>query len=145
MMTHGWWKDKNGKCSPHSFAEFHKLYVKRTNHQRTNHGILGANVKKGPICVLAPKYNIIATTETDEKGQFIAIPHSETARHSLFRHAPRKGFAGVDILMDPPQYPVATHKAPYFNGATTFMEDYLMNIRDQYYMEGGMRVYNLKK
>ena len=25
------------------------------------------------------------------------------------------------------------------------MEDYLMNTRDQYYMEGGMRVYNLKK
>lgn len=25
------------------------------------------------------------------------------------------------------------------------MEDYLMNTRDQYYMEGGMRVYNLKE
>ena len=26
-----------------------------------------------------------------------------------------------------------------------FMEDYLLNTRDQYYMEGGMRVYNLKE
>ncbi|BDW76690.1 hypothetical protein BFINE_24850 [Bacteroides finegoldii DSM 17565] len=25
------------------------------------------------------------------------------------------------------------------------MEDYLLNTRDQYYMEGGMRVYNLKE
>ena len=28
---------------------------------------------------------------------------------------------------------------------TSFMEDYLLNTRDQYYMEGGMRVYNLKE
>ena len=108
-------------------------------------GFFGANVKKGPICVLAPKYNIIATTETDEKGQFIVNTSFRDSTTFLVQARTKKGFAGVDILMDPPQYPVATHKAPYFNGAATFMEDYLMNTRDQYYMEGGMRVYNLKE
>ena len=34
-------------------------------------GFFGGNVKKGPICILAPKQNIIATTTTDEKGEFI--------------------------------------------------------------------------
>ena len=51
----------------------------------------------------------------------------------------------MDIVIDTPQYPTTSHKSPFHDGTATFMEDYLLNTRDQYYMKGGMRVYNLKE
>lgn len=145
MMTHGWRRHKMENVLRTPSLNFTNYIEKGQTISGRIMGFFGANVKKGPICVLAPKYNIIATTETDEKGQFIVNTSFRDSTTFLVQARTEKGFAGVDILMDPPQYPVATHKAPYFNGATTFMEDYLMNTRDQYYMEGGMRVYNLKE
>ena len=145
MMTHGWRRHKMENVLRTPSLNFTNYIEKGQTISGRIMGFFGANVKKGPIWVLAPKYNIIATTETDEKGQFIVNTSFRDSTTFLVQARTKKGFAGVDILMDPPQYPVATHKAPYFNGATTFMEDYLMNTRDQYYMEGGMRVYNLKE
>ena len=145
MMTHGWRRHKMENVLRTPSLNFTNYIEKGQTISGRIMGFFGANVKKGPICVLAPKYNIIATTETDEKGQFIVNTSFRDSTTFLVQARTKKGFAGVDILMDPPQYPVATHKAPYFNGATTCMEDYLMNTRDQYYMEGGMRVYNLKE
>ena len=145
MMTHGWRRHKMENVLRTPSLNFTNYIEKGQTISGRIMGFFGANVKKGPICVLAPKYNIIATTETDEKGQFIVNTSFRDSTTFLVQARTKKGFAGVDILMDPPQYPVATHKAPYFNGATTFMDDYLMNTRDQYYMEGGMRVYNLKE
>lgn len=145
MMTHGWRRHKMENVLRTPSLNFTNYIEKGQTISGRIMGFFGANVKKGPICVLAPKYNIIATTETDEKGQFIVNTSFRDSTTFLVQARTKKGFAGVDILMDPPQYPVATHKVPYFNGATTFMEDYLMNTRDQYYMEGGMRVYNLKE
>ena len=145
MMTHGWRRHKMENVLRTPSLNFTNYIEKGQTISGRIMGFFGANVKKGPICVLAPKYNIIATTETDEKGQFIVNTSFRDSTTFLVQARTKKGFAGVDILMDPPQYPVATHKAPYFNGATTFMEDYLMNTRDQYYMDGGMRVYNLKE
>ena len=145
MMTHGWRRHKMENVLRTPSLNFTNYIEKGQTISGRIMGFFGANVKKGPICVLAPKYNIIAPTETDEKGQFIVNTSFRDSTTFLVQARTKKGFAGVDILMDPPQYPVATHKAPYFNGATTFMEDYLMNTRDQYYMEGGMRVYNLKE
>lgn len=145
MMTHGWRRHKMENVLRTPSLNFTNYIEKGQTISGRIMGFFGANVKKGPICVLAPKYNIIATTETDEKGQFIVNTSFRDSTTFLVQARTKKGFAGVDILMDPPQYPVATHKAPYFNGATTFMEDYLMNTRDQYYMKGGMRVYNLKE
>lgn len=145
MMTYGWRRHKIENVLRTPSLNFTNYIEKGQTISGRIMGFFGANVKKGPICVLAPKYNIIATTETDEKGQFIVNTSFRDSTTFLVQARTKKGFAGVDILMDPPQYPVATHKAPYFNGAATFMEDYLMNTRDQYYMEGGMRVYNLKE
>ena len=145
MMTHGWRRHKMENVLRTPSLNFTNYIEKGQTISGRIMGFFGANVKKGPICVLAPKYNIIATTEADEKGQFIVNTSFRDSTTFLVQARTKKGFAGVDILMDPPQYPVATHKAPYFNGSTTFMENYLMNTRDQYYMEGGMRVYNLKE
>ena len=132
MLTHGWRR--------------HKIEnVLRTPSMNFTNYIEKGQTISGRICVLAPKYNIVATTETDEKGEFIVNTSFRDSTTFLVQARTKKGFAGVDIEIDTPPYPVPTHKAPYFNGATTFMEDYLLNTRDQYYMEGGMRVYNLKE
>ena len=130
MMTHGWRRHKMENVLRTPSLNFTNYIEKGQTISGRIMGFFGANVK---------------TTETDEKGQFIVNTSFRDSTTFLVQARTKKGFAGVDILMDPPQYPVATHKAPYFNGATTFMEDYLMNTRDQYYMEGGMRVYNLKE
>ena len=145
MLTHGWRRHKIENVLRTPSMNFTNYIEKGQTISERIRGFFGGNVKKGPICVLAPKYNIVATTETDEKGEFIVNTSFRDSTTFLVQARTKKGFAGVDIEIDTPPYPVPTHKAPYFNGATTFMEDYLLNTRDQYYMEGGMRVYNLKE
>lgn len=145
MMTHGWRRHhlKNVLRTPSlNFANY--IEKGQTISGRIK-GFFGANVKKGPICVLAPKQNIIATTTTNEKGEFIVNTSFRDSTAFLVQARTKRGFAGVDIEIDTPKFPVASHKAPFFDGASALMEEYLLNTRDQYYMEGGMRVYNLKE
>ena len=145
MMTHGWRRHhiKNVLTAP-SLNLTNYMEKGQTISGRIK-GFFGSNVKKGPICILAPKQNIIATTTTDEKGEFIVNTSFRDSTTFLVQARTKRGFAGVDIEIDTPKYPLASRKSPFRDGATTFMEDYLLNTRDQYYMEGGMRVYNLKE
>ena len=80
-----------------------------------------------------------------EKGEFIVNTSFRDSTTFLVQARTKRGFAGVDIVIDTPQYPATSHKSPFHDGTATFMEDYLLNTRDQYYMKGGMRVYNLKE
>ena len=79
------------------------------------------------------------------KGEFIVNTSFRDSTTFLVQARTKRGFAGVDIVIDTPQYPATSHKSPFHDGTATFMEDYLLNTRDQYYMKGGMRVYNLKE
>ena len=145
MMTHGWRRHHiNNVLAAPSLNLTNYMEKGQTISGRIK-GFFGSNVKKGPICVLAPKQNIIATTTTDEKGEFIVNTSFRDSTTFLVQARTKRGFAGVDIEIDTPQYPVTSHKSPFRDGTATFMEDYLLNTRDQYYMEGGMRVYNLKE
>ena len=145
MMTHGWRRHhiQNVLTAP-SMNLTNYMEKGQTISGRIK-GFFGGNVKKGPICILAPKQNIIATTTTDEKGEFIVNTSFRDSTTFLVQARTKRGFAGVDIVIDTPQYPATSHKSPFHDGTATFMEDYLLNTRDQYYMEGGMRVYNLKE
>ena len=145
MMTHGWRRHhiKNVLTAP-SLNLTNYMEKGQTISGRIK-GFFGSNVKKGPICILAPKQNIIATTTTDEKGEFIVNTSFRDSTTFLVQARTKRGFAGVDIEIDTPKYPLASHKSPFRDATATFMEDYLLNTRDQYYMEGGMRVYNLKE
>ena len=145
MMTHGWRRHhiQNVLTAP-SMNLTNYMEKGQTISGRIK-GFFGGNVKKGPICILAPKQNIIATTTTDEKGEFIVNTSFRDSTTFLVQARTKRGFAGVDIVIDTPQYPATSHKSPFHDGTATFMEDYLLNTRDQYYMKGGMRVYNLKE
>ena len=145
MMTHGWRRHHiKNVVTPPSLNLANYIEKGQTISGRIK-GFFGGNVKKGPICVLAPKQKIVATTTTDEKGEFIVNTSFKDSTTFLVQARTKRGFAGVDIEIDTPKYPAASPKSPFRNEAATFMEDYLLNTRDQYYMEGGMRVYNLKE
>lgn len=145
MMTHGWRRHQLKNVLRTPSLNFANYIEKGQTISGRIKGFFGANVKKGPICVLAPKQNIIVTTTTDDKGEFIVNTSFRDSTAFLVQARTKRGFAGVDIEIDTPKFPVASHKAPFFDGASALMEEYLLNTRDQYYMEGGMRVYNLKE
>ena len=145
MMTHGWRRYKFDNVLRAPSLNFTNYIEKGQTISGRIKGFFGGNVKKGPIVLLAPKQNIIATTTTDEKGEFIVNTSFRDSTTFLIQARTKRGFAGVDIEIEKPEYPVAFHKSPFRDGAATFMEDYLLNTRDQYYMKGGMRVYNLKE
>lgn len=145
MMTHGWRRHHFKNVFQAPSMQFTNFIEKGQTISGRIKGFFGGNVKKGPICVLAPKTNTIATTTTDEKGEFIVNTSFRDSTAFLVQARTKRGFAGVDIEIDTPNYPVAAHKTPFSNSASTLMADYLLNTRDQYYMEGGMRVYNLKE
>lgn len=145
MMTHGWRRHQLKNVLRTPSLNFANYIEKGQTISGRIKGFFGANVKKGPICVLAPKQNIIATTTTNEKGEFIVNTSFRDSTAFLVQARTKRGFAGVDIEIDTPKFPVASHKAPFYDGASALMEEYLLNTRDQYYMEGGIRVYNLKE
>ena len=145
MLTHGWRRHtlKNVLAPPR--LNLTNYIEKGQTISGRIKGFFGGNVKKGPICILAPKQNIIATTTTNDKGEFIVNTAFKDSTTFLVQARTKRGFAGVDIEIDTPDFPAALPKAPFQDKATAFMEDYLLNTRDRYYMEGGMRVYNLKE
>lgn len=145
MMTHGWRRHKLDNVLRTPSLNIANYIEKGQTISGRIKGFFGKDIKKGPICVLAPKQNIIATTLTDEKGEFMIGTSFRDSTTFLIQARTKKGFAGVDIEIEKPKYPVTAHKYPFNNGTGTFMEDYLLNTREQYYMEGGMRVYNLKE
>ena len=145
MMTHGWRRHQFDNVLRAPSLNITNYIEKGQTISGRIKGFFGKDVKKGPICVLAPKQNILATTSTDEKGEFIVNTSFRDSTTFLVQARTKKGFAGVDIEIEQPKYPLASHKSPFNSGVGTFMEDYLLNTREQYYMEGGMRVYNLKE
>lgn len=145
MMTHGWRRHRlNNVAQPPSLKFTNYIERGQTISGRIK-GFFGKGVKKGPIYVLAPRQDIFATTTTDENGEFLVNTSFPDSTVFAVQARTKRGFAGVDIEIDTPHYPTASHKTPFHDGMPTLMEDYLYNARDQYYMEGGMRVYNLKE
>jgi hypothetical protein len=108
-------------------------------------GFFGKNVKKGQIVMLSPKKNIFATTDTDENGEFSFDTSFPDSTSFAIQARTSKGFASVDIIMDQQQFQSPFHKSPFLEGSTDYMDAYLMNAREQYYMEGGESVIRLNE
>ena len=77
------------ECSNSTFFESSNYIEKGQTISGRIKGFFGGNVKKGPICVLAPKQKIVATTTTDEKGEFIVNTSFKDSTTSSYRHAPK--------------------------------------------------------
>lgn len=145
MLTHGWRRHQIKNVLQAPTMNLSNYIEKGQTISGRIKGFFGGNVKKGPIFVLAPRHNIFSSTTTDENGGFIVNTNFKDSTNFVIQARTKKGFAGVDIEIDTPSYPAPSHKLPFRDGAAVFMDDYLLSARDQYYMEGGMRVYNLKE
>ncbi|WP_455585811.1 TonB-dependent receptor plug domain-containing protein [Bacteroides sp.] len=108
-------------------------------------GFFGGKVKRGAIYALAPKRGIMETTMTNEKGEFVINTSFRDSVVFAIQARTKKGFAGVDIVMDESPLPPTSNLHPYPRIPVRSMDDYLMDTREKYYMEGGMRMYNLRE
>ncbi|WP_195596765.1 TonB-dependent receptor plug domain-containing protein [Coprobacter fastidiosus] len=145
MLTHGWkrFKVKDINKLPDINVQYpveQGLYISGTVK-----GLFGKK-NKAPIIALAPTQNILQMTETNPEGRFmidnLLFPDSTTF---VIQARTKKGFATVDITIDSTAIPKTVHKIPFSNDSVQYMDDYLANVRDKYYNEGGMRVINLKE
>ena len=146
MMTHGWRRHKmTNLLQLPEMNLTHYIEQGQTISGRVK-GFFGKNVKKGHIYALLPKQGIYSTTETNENGEFVFNTAFRDSTTFIIRASTRKEITtGIEIDIDRQYFPQAESKAPFNNTFDWKMDDYLLNTRDRYYMEGGMKVYNLKE
>lgn len=146
MLTHGWRRHKTDHIL--------QPYIPRIDHfieggqiiSGKIKGLFGNDIKNGAIYVLSPQSGILEMATTNENGEFLVNTSFRDSTSFVIQARSKKGFAGVDILMDKPLTPPTRNKAPFPNTMIpTQMDDYLLSTREKYYLEGGMRVFNLKE
>lgn len=145
MLTHGWRRyrmDNVLKPQKPKFPHYIEKGQVISGHVR---GFFGKNVKKGQIVMLSPKKNIFATTDTDENGEFSFDTSFPDSTSFAIQARTSKGFASVDIILDEEQFQPPFHKSPFLDGGTDHMDAYLMNAREQYFMDGGEAVIRLNE
>lgn len=145
MLTHGWRRHKIRNLLEFPSLDYsHYIEAGQIISGKVK-GFFGGGVKKGNISLVAPKPGIFDTAMTSEEGKFAFDVSFKDTTSFVVQARTKKGFAGVSILMDKQVFPPAASLAPFRNAPLLAMEDYLSHTREQYYMEGGMRVYNLKE
>lgn len=146
MLTHGWRRFNLENLKEKPAINIANFIEKGQSISGRIKGLFGGNVKNAPIIVLAPKQSITRTVTTDENGEFvidnISFPDSTSF---VIQARTKRGFAGVDILIDSACVPRPFNRNAYETDSVRFMDDYLIHTRQQYYSEGGMRVINLKE
>ena len=143
MLTHGWRRYRMNNVLKPQVPEFPHYIEKGQVISGHVKGFFGKNVKKGQIVMLSPKKNIFATTDSDDNGEFFfdtSFPDSTTF---AIQARTSKGFASVDIIMDKQELQSPFHKSPFLKSVPDYMDAYLLNAREQYYMEGGESVLKL--
>lgn len=145
MLTQGWrrYRLKN-VLQPPSFDIKHYIEQGQTISGYVQ-GFFGGNIKKGPISVIAPKENIYAMTSTDEEGKFILNTSFPDSTRFAIQARTNRGFAEVNIYVDKQEFQPPFNKSPFINAKVDFMNDYLHDTREQYFMEGGEKVYKIKE
>ena len=145
MLTHGWRRYRMDNVLNPQIPKFPHYIEKGQVISGHVKGFFGKNVKKGQIVMLSPKKNIFATTDTNDNGEFsfdTSFPDSTTF---AIQARTSKGFASVDIIMDKEQFQSPFHKSPFLDSGNGHMDAYLMNAREQYFLEGGESVIRLKE
>lgn len=145
MLTHGWKRFTVKEIDKLPDINIQHLIEQAQYISGTVKGIFGKK-NKAPIIALAPSQKILQMAETDSDGRFtidnLLFPDSTTF---VIQARTKRGFATVDITIDSMAVPSIVHKIPFVNDSVKYMDNYLANVRDKYYNEGGMRVINLKE
>ena len=145
MLTHGWrrYRLKN-VLQPPSLDVKHYIEQGQTISGYVQ-GFFGGNIKQGPISVIAPKENIYEITNTDKEGKFILNTSFPDSTRFAIQARTSRGFAEVNIYVDEQVFQPPFNKSPFINAKVDLMNDYLQNTREQYFMEGGEKVYKIKE
>ena len=145
MLTHGWRRHRMDNVLKPQKPKFPHYFEKGQVISGHVKGFFGNKVKKGQIVMLSLKNNSFATTDTNESGEFsfdTSFPDSTTF---VIQARTSKGFASVDIIMDKQELQSPFHKSPFLKSVPDYMDAYLLNAREQYYMEGGESVLKLNE
>ena len=145
MLTHGWRRHRMNNVLKPQMPKFPHYIEKGQVISGHIKGFFGKNVKNGQIVMLSPKKNIFATTESDVNGDFLFNTSFPDSTNFAIQARTNKGFASVDIILDKQEFQSPFHKSPFLEIGTDYMDAYLLNAREQYFLEGGEAVINLKE
>ncbi|MDR0989548.1 MAG: TonB-dependent receptor, partial [Prevotellaceae bacterium] len=146
MMTHGWRRHhitNVAKIVPPAikyYMEEGQIISGRVD------GLWGGDVKEGMVTLLNPRNKAILTATTDDKGRFLFSTFFRDGSPFMVQAHTQKGSAKVGIEMDSLSFPQPQHKGVFSKeNIVAKAPNYLTAAREQYYIDGGERVYNLKE
>lgn len=145
MMTQGWRRFntvevlKGNIKTPEYFIEVGQALTGRVVN------ILGKPSKYADIFVFAPTIRGMNFTKSDSLGKYMlqGIEFPDSTRFILKANR-KKGFPGIEIIPDKETFPAAHLFIPDMQTQIKAqLAEYLNVNKEKYYLEGGMRVYNL--
>lgn len=147
MLTHGWRRfnlksiDDTARAKINYFIEQGQYFT--GNIKR---GLIGGVPKEGIVNLLIPDQKLFSQTTVCPDGTFLVsgIDYQDSAK-VLFQGRTRKGGGHVFTTVDPETYPAILLKIPYKIGRLILSDQYMKDMRDKYFIEGGTPVYNLKE
>ena len=145
MLTHGWrrFRIENFRQLP-QFEGQHYLEVGQTVSGEVQNGF-GKGVEGASVTVYSPECFTMCTT--DQNGRFLAegIQFSDSVTQIIVQAQNARGKSNVTVEVDDETFPESFNLRPYSEFMPQKLNDYLSDVRDQYYIEGGMQVYRLKE
>ncbi|MDR0989202.1 MAG: TonB-dependent receptor [Prevotellaceae bacterium] len=146
MMTHGWRRHHITNVAKITLPPM-KYYMEEGQiiSGRVD-GLWGGDVKDGMVTLLNPRNKAILTATTDDKGHFLFSTFFRDGSPFMVQAHTQKGSAKVGIEMDSLSFPQPQHKGIFSKESIVAKApNYLAAAREQYYITGGERVYNLKE
>ena len=144
MLTHGWSRfdlsNLNNRIKAPTFFIEQGQYItgKVTN-------FFGKGAKNVPINIISTKVNILNSLITDNEGNFLTdgIDYKDSVTF-IAQASTKKGHDLVDIHIEKDNFPNVLAKN-LFRDSIAFSKEFMSYSAKRYYMEGGIRIINLKE
>ncbi len=145
MMTQGWKRFNTADILKGQFkAPEYFIEVGQTLSGKVVN-LIGKPSKNADIFVFAPTIRGMNFTRSDSLGNYLlqGIEFPDSTRFILKANR-KKGLPGIEIIPDKESFPVARMFIPDMQmQIKAQLAEYLNVNKEKYYLEGGMRVYNL--
>ena len=144
MLTHGWSRfdlsNLNNRMKAPTFFIEKGQYIagKVTN-------FFGKGAKNVPVNIISTKVNIVNSLITDSEGNFLTdgIDYKDSVIF-IAQARTKKGYDLVDIHIEKDNFPNILAKN-LFRDSIAFPKEFMSYSAKRYYMEGGIRIINLKE
>jgi hypothetical protein len=146
MMTHGWRRHhitNVTKLAPQPIKYYMEEGQIISGHVE---GLWGGDVKSGTVTLINPRNRAVLTDTTDLNGRFLFSTIYPDGSPFIMQAHTQKGSNKVGIEMDSLIFPTPQRKGVFSKENILIKTpDYLAAAREQYFVDGGERVYNLKE